>query len=206
MGEVIPKVYSSTEPVSTAKRMSGPLLALRWVFRPLSEMLVRSTNFIEKRYNKKQKQALSVDSLGHALDLTQDKGSSVQEQRILRGIVKFGNFEVRQIMRPRTEVVGFAQELDFKQLLAAIVESGFSRVPIYDETLDTVKGVLNIKDVLPHIDRSEFDWHSLIREPYFVPESKKLDVSAEEFQTGKVHLAVVVDEYGGNQRSLHWKM
>jgi len=197
VGEVIPKVYSSTEPISIAKRMSGLLITLRWLFRPLSETLVRSTNFIEKRYNKKQKQTLSVDSLGHALDLTQDESSSVQEQRILRGIVKFGNFEVRQIMRPRTEVVGFAQELDFKQLLAAIVESGFSRVPIYEETLDTVKGVLYIKDVLPHIEKPAFDWLSLIREPYFVPESKKLDDLLKEFQTEKVHLAVVVDEYGG---------
>jgi len=197
VGEVIPKVYSSTEPVSIAKRMSGLLITLRWLFRPLSETLVRSTNFIEKRYSKKQKQTLSVDSLGHALDLTQDESSSVQEQRILRGIVKFGNFEVRQIMRPRTEVVGFAQELDFKQLLAAIVESGFSRVPVYEETLDTVKGVLYIKDVLPHIEKPAFDWLSLIREPYFVPESKKLDDLLKEFQTEKVHLAVVVDEYGG---------
>lgn len=197
VGEVIPKVYSSTEPVSTAKRMSRVLLILRWLFRPLSETLVRSTGFIEKRYNKKQKQTLSVDSLGHALDLTQDSRSSVQEQRILRGIVKFGNFEVRQIMRPRTEVVGFAQELDFKQLLAAIVESGFSRVPVYEETLDTIKGVLYIKDVLPHLEKQSFDWLSLIREPYFVPESKKLDDLLKEFQTERVHLAVVVDEYGG---------
>lgn len=197
VGEVMPKVYSSTEPVRVAQRMSGMLLFLRWLFWPISETLVRSTNFIEKRYGKRNKQVLSVDALGQALDLTNDASTTAEEQRILRGIVKFGNIEVRQAMRPRTEVVAFAKELAFKDLLAAIVDSGFSRVPVYEGTMDRVTGVLYIKDVLPHIAKTEFDWQALLREPYFVPESKKLDDLLQEFQAEKVHLAVVVDEYGG---------
>lgn len=197
MGEVLPKVYATSNSMRVAQLLSGPLTALRWLFSPLSEALVRSGNFIEKRYRKKGSQSISVDALGHALDLTKDASTTAEEQRILRGIVKFGNFEVRQIMRPRTEVVGFDRELTFKELLASIVESGFSRVPVYESTLDRIVGILYIKDVLPHIAKAEFDWHSLLREPYFVPEGKKLDDLLKEFQAEQVHLAVVVDEHGG---------
>ncbi|MCW5899141.1 MAG: gliding motility-associated protein GldE [Flavobacteriales bacterium] len=196
-GEVVPKVYATTDPMRVAGRMAGPLLVLRWIFTPLSETLVKSTGFIEKRYRKRGKQGISVDALGHALDLTQDASTTAEEQRILRGIIKFGNIEVKQVMRPRTEVVAFDQGLSFRELLAAIVDSGFSRVPVHEETLDRVKGVLYIKDVLPHIHKDDFDWHSLLRAPYFVPESKKLDDLLKEFQEQQVHLAVVVDEYGG---------
>ena len=197
IGEVLPKVYATTAPMRVAQGMAGPLLVMRTLFKPISETLVRSTTFIEKRYTKRSTQNISVDALGHALELTQDASTTVEEQRILRGIVKFGNFEVRQIMRPRTEVVAFAQEITFKQLLASIVDSGFSRVPIYEDTLDRIVGILYIKDILPHIDKEDLDWHSLMRSPYFVPESKKLDDLLKEFQSEKVHLAVVVDEYGG---------
>jgi gliding motility-associated protein GldE len=197
IGEVLPKVYATSHAVRVAQAMAGPLLGLRWFFSPLSEALVRSTGWIEKRYRKRATQAISVDALGHALDLTKDASTTAEEQRILRGIVKFGNFEVKQIMRPRTEVVAFEKELSFKQLLAAIVDSGFSRVPVYVETLDRVVGMLYIKDVLPHIGKDDFDWHALLREPYFVPENKKLDDLLKEFQAEKVHVAVVVDEHGG---------
>jgi len=197
LGEVLPKVYATTDPLRVAQRMSGPLLVLRWIFTPMSETLVRSTTFIEKRYRRNSSRNISVDSLGHALELTQDASTTDEEQRILRGIVKFGNIEVRQVMRPRMEVVAFEKELSFAHLLSAIVESGFSRVPVYEETLDRVVGILYIKDVLPHIDAPEFDWHTLLRDPYFVPESKKLDDLLKEFQSEKVHVAIVVDEYGG---------
>ena len=197
VGEVIPKVYATADPLRVAQRMARPLIVLRWVFHPLSEALVRSTTFIEKRYQRTGGRNISVDALGHALDLTQDASSTAEEQRILRGIVKFGNIEVRQVMRPRTEVVAFDKDLDFHGVLTSIVDSGFSRVPVYEETLDRVVGILYIKDVLPHIDERDFDWHSLLREPHFVPESKKLDDLLKEFQEEKVHLAVVVDEYGG---------
>jgi putative hemolysin len=197
VGEVVPKVYATTNPVRVALLMSGPLVALRWVFSPISEALVRSTTIIEKRYQRNNSTNISVDTLGHALELTQDANTSVEEQRMLRGIVKFGNTEVKQVMRPRTEVVAFAKDLSFQQLLAAIVDSGFSRVPVFEETLDRVVGILYIKDVLPHIDKAEFEWLKLLREPYFVAESRKLDDLLKDFQEQKVHLAVVVDEYGG---------
>jgi putative hemolysin len=193
----VPKVYATTNPVRVALLMSGPLVALRWVFSPISEALVRSTTIIEKRYQRNNSTNISVDTLGHALELTQDANTSVEEQRMLRGIVKFGNTEVKQVMRPRTEVVAFAKDLSFQQLLAAIVDSGFSRVPVFEETLDRVVGILYIKDVLPHIDKAEFEWLKLLREPYFVAESRKLDDLLKDFQEQKVHLAVVVDEYGG---------
>lgn len=197
IGEVLPKVYATTDPVRVARNMSGPLLTLRWVFRPLSEALVRSTTFIEKRFQKRTAQSISVDTLGHALDLTNDDDTTEEEQRILRGIVKFGEIEVQQVMRPRTEMVTFEKGISFSELLLAIVDSGFSRVPIHDGTPDRMIGVLYIKDVLPHLRKTEFDWHSLLRAPYFVPESKKLDDLLKEFQSEKTHLAVVVDEYGG---------
>ncbi len=197
VGEVLPKVYATANAMRVAQLMAGPLLALRYVFKPVSEALVRSTTWIEKRYQKRAANPISVDALGHALELTKDASTTAEEQRILRGIVKFGNFDVKQIMRPRTEVVAFEKELSFKQLLAAIVDSGFSRVPVYEETLDRIVGMLYIKDVLPHIGKDEFNWHALLREPYFVPENKKLDDLLKEFQQEKVHLAVVVDEHGG---------
>lgn len=197
VGEVVPKVYATSSPMSVSLRMAGPLLAMRWVLYPVAELLVRSTTTIEKRYRRNSSHTISVDSLGHALELTQDASTSDEEQRILRGIVKFGNIEVRQVMRPRTEVVAFENDLEFKELLTSIVDSGFSRVPVYEETLDRVIGILYIKDVLPHIDKKEYNWQGLLRTPYFVPESKKLDDLLTEFQAQKVHMAVVVDEYGG---------
>jgi len=197
IGEVVPKVYATNNPVRVAQFLSGPIWVMRFLFKPISETLVRSTTFIEKRYKQRSSQNISVDALGHALDLTNDSSSSAEEQRILRGIVKFGNFEVRQVMRPRTEMVAFNKNTDFAKLLGAIVESGFSRVPVFDTTPDRVIGILYIKDLVPHMDKAEFDWHTILREPYFVPEGKKLDDLLKEFQKEKVHLAVVVDEYGG---------
>ncbi|HQV76144.1 MAG TPA: gliding motility-associated protein GldE [Flavobacteriales bacterium] len=197
VGEVVPKVYAASDPVRVAQFLSGPIWVMRFLFKPISETLVRSTTFIEKRYKQRSSQNISVDALGHALDLTNDSSTSAEEQRILRGIVKFGNFEVRQVMRPRTEMIAFNKDTDFPKLLGVIVEAGFSRVPVFDTTPDRVIGILYIKDLVPHMDKAEFDWHTILREPYFVPEGKKLDDLLKEFQKEKVHLAVVVDEYGG---------
>jgi len=193
----VPKVYAASDPVRVAQFLSGPIWVMRFLFKPISETLVRSTTFIEKRYKQRSSQNISVDALGHALDLTNDSSTSAEEQRILRGIVKFGNFEVRQVMRPRTEMIAFNKDTDFPKLLGVIVEAGFSRVPVFDTTPDRVIGILYIKDLVPHMDKAEFDWHTILREPYFVPEGKKLDDLLKEFQKEKVHLAVVVDEYGG---------
>jgi len=196
LGEVMPKVYATSHAVRVAQVLAGPLLGLRWFWSPVNEALIRSTSFIEKRY-KKRSTNIDADALGHALELTRDSSTTAEEQRILRGIVKFGNIDVKQVMRPRTGMVAFDKDLTFAELLARIVDSGFSRVPVYEETFDRVVGVLHIKDVLPHLDDAAFAWHTLLREPYFVPENKKLDDILKEFQAKKVHLAVVVDEYGG---------
>ena len=197
LGEVIPKVYATGHAMRVAQWMSGPLVTLRVIVSPINEALIRSTSFIEKRYRKRGAQNIGADALGHALDLTKDASTTTSEQKILRGIVKFGAIETRQVMRPRMEVVAFDKELTFAQVIASIVESGFSRVPVYEGTLDKVIGVLHIKDVLPHLDTPDFDWLTLPRDPYFIPENKKLDSLLKEFQSKKVHLAVVVDEYGG---------
>lgn len=197
LGEVIPKVYATGHAMRVAQVMSAPLLTMRVIVAPINEALIRSTSFIEKRYRKRGAQNIGVDALGHALELTKNASTTMSEQKILRGIVKFGAIDARQVMRPRMEVIAFDKELTFAQMMASIVESGFSRVPVYEGTFDKVIGVLHIKDVLPHLDTPDFDWLSLLRPPYFIPENKKLDSLLKEFQSKKVHLAVVVDEYGG---------
>ena len=149
LGEVVPKVYATGNAMRVAQWMSGPLLTLRTVAGPVNEALIRSTSFIEKRYRKRGAQNIGVDALGHALELTKDASTTAGEQKILRGIVKFGAIEARQVMRPRMEVVAFDRDIGFSELLAAIVESGFSRVPVYEGTLDKIIGILHIKDVLP---------------------------------------------------------
>jgi len=196
LGEVLPKVYATSHAPRVAQLLAGPLIGLRWFWSPVNEALIRSTSFIEKRY-KKRATNIDAGALGHALELTKDATTTAEEQRILKGIIKFGKIDVKQVMRPRTEMVAFSRDLTFKELVAAIVDSGFSRVPVYEETLDRVVGVLHIKDVIAHLDSSDLDWHTLLREPYFVPENKKLDDLLQEFRAKKVHLAVVVDEYGG---------
>jgi gliding motility-associated protein GldE len=196
LGEVLPKVYATSHPLRVAQVFSAPLMGLRYFWGPVTKLLLGSTSFIEKRYRKRTKN-VDVDTLGHALELTNDASTTAEEQRILKGIIKFGNIEARQVMRARTEMTAFNKEISFKELLAAIVESGFSRVPVYEETADRVAGILYIKDVLPHIDAADFDWNALLRPAYFVPENKKLDELLKEFQRKHVHLAIVVDEYGG---------
>ncbi len=195
-GEVLPKVYASRYPLRLSKFMTPPILAMRWFFKPLNELLVGSTALIDKRFAKKG-QSISVDALGHALELTQDEASSVEERRILKGIVQFGNIDVKQVMQPRTEMVAIDFESSYRIVLDTVLEKGFSRMPVYEESLDKIKGVLYIKDLLPHLSSQQLEWRSLIREAYFVPENKKLDDLLNEFKEKKVHMAVVVDEFGG---------
>jgi len=195
-GEVIPKVYATANALPLCKFMSLPLEFLGKVFYPLSTILITSTNVINKRV-KKRGTDYSVDELEHALELTKDEETTPDEEKILRGIVRFGGTDVKQIMTPRTEVVAFEQRTTFPELLAELLQQGFSRVPIYEESLDQVKGVLYLKDLLPHADAENLQWLPLVRPPYFVPENKKLDDLMKEFQEKKVHMATVVDEYGG---------
>lgn len=196
LGEVIPKVYATVKGMAVIRLMALPLSLLLKICYPLSSLLISSTNVINKRIKKRQAD-YSVDELEHALELTKDEETTPDEQKILKGIVRFGNTDVKQIMTPRTEVMAFDFRTTYSELLSEMLEQGYSRVPIYKESIDQVLGILYLKDLLPHADSSEFEWQSLMRSPYFVPENKKLDDLLKEFQTLKVHMAVVVDEYGG---------
>ena len=196
-GEIMPKVFASYNAVRVAKMMAVPMLFLRGVFKPFSYLLIRSGNSISARAAKR-KVNISMDELSNALEMTSDQ--SVEEKKILTGIVGFVNTEVAQIMKHRVDMVALDEKEDFDRVREVILSSGFSRIPVYEESMDNIKGVLYVKDLIPHITReASFDWRSLCRKPYFVPEHKKINDLLEEFQTQKVHLGIVVDEYGSTQ-------
>lgn len=196
-GEVLPKIYANRNNVLFSKIVVIPLLVLDSVFTPLTVPMRNITLFIEKKFNV-QKSNFSVDQLSQALELTNQEETTQEEQKILEGIVTFGNTEVRQIMSPRIDIFALNIEETFGEIMAKIVEKGYSRIPVYRENVDQIEGVLFIKDLIPHIDeKANFDWQKLLREPFFVPENKKLDNLLKEFQGMKNHLAIVVDEYGG---------
>ncbi len=196
VGEVIPKVYATTGGLKICRIMALPLIIIEKIFRPISAVLVASTDFINKRIRKRTTE-YSTDDLEHALELTRDHETTPGEERILKGIVRFGNTDAKQIMTPRTEVAAFDIDTPFSELLAELLEQGYSRVPVYTESLDKVKGILYMKDLLPYADENSFAWQDLLRKAFFVPENKKLDDLLKEFQSKKIHMAVVVDEYGG---------
>jgi putative hemolysin len=196
IGEVIPKIYATQNAKVTSRIMIFPVVFLQKLFLPLSSFLIFSTSLIDKRV-KRKRHNISVDQLSHALDLTGNQELHKEDQKILKGIVRFGNIDVKQIMKSRMDVVAFEQNTNFKELLSKILSSGFSRIPIYKKTFDNVIGVLYIKDLLPHFEKESFDWLPLVRPPFFVPESKKIDDLLKDFQHKKIHLALVVDEYGG---------
>ena len=197
VGEVIPKVYAANNSMQLAKFMSFPLIVTGKVFSPLSELLVRSTSFIDKRIKKKGTD-ISVTDLEEALEITEIEDVSDDDKRILEGIVKFGNTDVKQIMKSRIDVIAYDISTPYDELLKEIIESGYSRIPIYMESFDQVEGVLYVKDLLPHLNEKEnFDWTKLMRAPFFVPEMKKIDDLLKQFQESNIHIAIVVDEYGG---------
>ncbi len=196
IGEIVPKVYANTARVSFSKFMSKTLNFFSILLSPLSSMLMAMSNIIERRIEKKG-YALSVDELHQALEITSDD-TSVEEKDILKGIVNFGTLSVKQVMRSRMEVTAVDTEMDFHELMDKINKSGYSRIPVFHETIDNIKGILYIKDLLYHIDKGEdFDWKALIRKGFFVPENKKVDALLTDFKTKRVHMAIVVDEYGG---------
>ena len=196
-GEVIPKVYATKYNVKFAKAMALPIHYMSIIFKPISQLLISSTSIIDKRVTKKTN-AVSVDELEHALDLTKDSVETEEEKKILEGIVQFGNTDVKQIMTPRTDVIAIDYSNDFTTLLKEIKNSKFSRLPVYEDSIDNVNGILYIKDLIPYIEKKKsFKWNHLIRDPKFVPENKKLDDLLKEFQEEKKHIAIVVDEYGG---------
>lgn len=197
-GEVIPKVYATQNNIKVARFASAGLLLFQKVFKPLSLLLLSMSNVIEKRVVKKGYE-LSVDELHHAVDLTTSNSETTSEQRdILKGIVNFGIYTVKQVMRSRIDVTALEENLNFHELMDKINKTGFSRIPVFTETIDTIEGILYIKDVLPHIEEEKgFDWKRLLRPVYFVPENKKIDGLLKDFQEKRVHIAIVVDEYGG---------
>ena len=197
-GEVIPKVYANSYKIKFSRLMALPLSILKIIFNPLSNLLISSTSIIDKRIDKKI-ELLNPEELQHVLALTKDSVENNEEKKILEGISKFGNTDVKQIMTPRTDVVAFRKDLDFKSLINELKTTKFSRIPVYEESFDHIKGILYVKDLLGKInEKYKYDWSKLLRDAKFVPENKKLDDLLKEFQEEKTHIAIVVDEYGGS--------
>lgn len=195
-GEIIPKIYASRNSVQFSSFMARPLKILDFIFSPISLPMRYVTMKIQNTFGK-QKSNLSVDQLSQALELTNDEDTTQEEQKILQGIVSFGNTDTKQVMRPRMDLFALDINTPYDTIIKEIINNGYSRIPVYEESIDTIKGVLYVKDLLPHLNKKKFNWTKILREPFFVPENKKLDDLMVEFQTKKVHLAVVVDEYGG---------
>ena len=194
-GEVLPKVQANRNPIRLATRMARVLSISKSVLRPIWQPL----NAMADRFSSRSSATpeLSVEDLEHAVNITDSEERTDEENRILSGIVNFGSKDVKQIMRARTDVTAFPQDMPWSELKAAMAECGFSRVPVHQDGLDQIKGILYAKDLLPHRNEVDFDWNSLLRQPYFVPENRMIDDLLRDFQSMKVHLAVVVDEYGG---------
>ena len=196
-GEILPKVYANRNALQFSKRMSLVISILDryllfWITYPMSKI----TTFLEKRLGD-QKNQFSVDKLSQALELTGDHETTSDEQRILEGIVNFGNTDTREVMCPRMDMFALSDELTLEEILPVILEQGFSRIPVFQEKKDNIKGILYTKDLLPNLDNPNFVWQDILKPPIYVPENKKLDDLLKEFQQKKIHLAIVVDEYGG---------
>jgi len=197
-GEVMPKVYATQNNRRLASIMALPLMLTLRLFRPLSALLVTSTRFIERKFARYNQNGLSLEELDHAIDITVDPKTSKDEIRILKGIVRFGNITVTQIMCSRVDMVAVDADFPFDDLMETVRDSGFSRIPVYRENLDNIEGVLYVKDLLSHLNKpAGFDWQTLKRPPFFVPETKKIDDLLAEMKENRIHLAIVVDEYGG---------
>ncbi len=196
-GEVMPKVYANQNNIGFAKITASVLLLFRTLVQPVSWLLLNASGIIERRFEKKG-YAASVDELNKALEIATDGNTTEEEKEILKGIVNFGTLNVKQIMRSRLDLTAFDSDIGFHELLDKVNKSGFSRVPVYSETIDNIDGILYIKDLLPYVEEGEnFHWQKLLRPGMFVPETKKIDSLLKDFQEKRVHMAIVVDEYGG---------
>jgi gliding motility-associated protein GldE len=195
-GEVLPKVYATRNALKFSKLMSKPIHFLNTFLTLFSWPLIGLTNIVEKRLGGKNSN-FSVEKLSQALELTSDGTTTKEEKKILEGIVTFGNTETVQIMKPRIDIFALSDDETYKNVLEMILKNGYSRNPVYHESIDNIIGVLYAKDLLAHLDKEKFKWQDLLRDPFFVPENKKLDDLLSEFQEKKNHLAIVVDEYGG---------
>ena len=196
IGEILPKVYANRNNLKFSKFMAYPLKVLDVIISPISIPMQKVTLGIHKKLGK-QKSSLNVDYLSQALELASEEDTSQEEQKILQGIVSFGNTDTKQVMRPRIDIFALDQSIEYSKIIPEIIKHGYSRIPVYNESIDAVVGILYVKDLLPHLQKKQFDWTTLLRVPFFVPENKKLDDLMVEFQEKKIHLAIVVDEYGG---------
>ena len=192
-GEVIPKTYANQKPLLVAEIMAIPLIFLQKLLSPISRILVKSTNIIND--NVRKQSSLSAKKLSKAIHITSD--TKEEEKKFFEGIIQFGQTDVKQIMKARIDIVALDVNSSFEEVISTILNSGYSRIPVYNTTIDQIKGILYIKDLLPSFDIPNYDWQSTIREPFFVPESKKIDDLLKEIKERKMHLVVVVDEYGG---------
>ncbi|MCF8367569.1 MAG: gliding motility-associated protein GldE [Bacteroidales bacterium] len=196
-GEIMPKIYANYNPVIFATFMVQPLFILTKVFYPIASVLVQTTSFIDRKMGNKNQQ-ISMQELSDAIDITVDENSPEQETKILKGIVRFTEIEAKEIMKSRLDAVSIEAGSTFRDVINVVNESNYSRIPVYTETFDNIIGILYVKDLLPHIDQKEnFDWKSLVRPAFYVPENKKINDLLQEIQEKKIHMAIVVDEYGG---------
>ena len=194
-GEIMPKIYSAQKTLAFCRFSASGIWVFRSIFYPVASMLVRSTSFLNKHFARKSHN-ISVDELSHALELT-DKAELKEENNILEGIIRFGGETAKEVMTSRLDVVDLDIRTPFKDVVQCIIENAYSRIPIYSENRDNIKGILYIKDLLPHLNKVDFRWQSLIRPAYFVPETKMIDDLLRDFQANKIHIAIVVDEFGG---------
>ena len=195
-GEILPKVLSQSNPHSFARYVVYPIKVFRWICYPLSYVLVRTGGRLSRMATRPED--ISMEQLADAVDLA--KGASREEHKMLSGIINFVNTEVEEIMRPRIDITALDIKASFEQVKKTIIESGYSRIPVYDEDLDNIKGALYVKDLLPYINNgNEWGWQQLLRKIYFIPKHKKIDDLLRDFQENKIHIAIVVDEYGATQ-------
>jgi len=197
-GEIVPKIYATQQKLSFARKTSGFLTLGSTLMKPLSWLLVNLTTIVEKRIEKRDYSLSSIEEVHHALEMTTKSGITEEEKDILKGIVNFSSISVTQVMRSRIDIIAVENDINYHELMNIINKEGFSRIPVYDEDLDNIDGILYVKDLLPYIDQAEnFKWQDLLRPAYFVPESKMIDDLLKDFQEKRVHIAIVVDEYGG---------
>lgn len=194
-GEILPKIYANRNNLAFARRIAPIIKVLDICLTPVSAIMTLFTSFINDKLHKRS--SISVGQLSQALELTSQEDTTREEHKILSGIVSFGNTDIRAVMHPRIDISAIDDTMSYKEVLAFIQENGYSRVPVYQDNIDNITGIIYAKDLLPYLDQQEFDWRRIKRKAFFVPENKKLDDLLSEFQQKKIHLAIVVDEYGG---------
>lgn len=196
IGEITPKILAARKPVKFARFMARPLQVLMTLFKPLSSLLVNSTSFMDKHLEKK-KAEISMDDLSAAVDIATEASTPLEEKNMLKGIATFTEKEVSSVMKPRIDIIAVEISMPFREMLDTVIKSGFSRIPVYEESLDKVSGILYVKDLLPYLDAQTFAWQALLRPAFFVPENRKINDLFQDFREKKIHIAIVVDEYGG---------